>query len=179
MIASRWITFAVAGVVLGTGLALRPAAAADAKEATCPVMGSKFKVTKSSEFRMVNGKAVYFCCGGCPEAFDKEPEKYSAKVGDLTCPVMEGTPAKLNKTLRVLVNDSYYYTCCSACPGALTAAPEKYITNELKDPVTGKVFKVSSNQPHVEYKGAHYFFADGSSKSSFEKTPDKFARKGN
>ena len=142
-------------------------------------MGSKFKVTKTTEFRMVNGKPVYFCCGGCPAAFDKEPEKYAAKAGDFMCPVMDSTPAKPSKALRILVNDSYYYMCCGACPGAFTGAPELYITNELKDPVNGKVFKVSAKQPHVEYKGVHYFFADGNSKSTFEKTPDKYARKVN
>src|SRR5207302_7945131 len=58
----------VSGAVLAAGLALRPAAADDiGKQVTCPVMGSSFKVSKSTEFRMVNGQAVYFCCGGCPD----------------------------------------------------------------------------------------------------------------
>src|SRR5262245_17105525 len=63
MLASRWITVVISGAVLAAGLALRPAAADDiGKETTCPVMGSKFKVTKASESRMVNGQPVYFCC---------------------------------------------------------------------------------------------------------------------
>src|SRR5207302_11325306 len=79
----------VSGAVLAAGLALRPAAADDiGKQVTCPVMGSSFKVSKSTEFRMVNGQAVYFCCGGCPAAFDKEPEKYLTKVSIPNCPVM-------------------------------------------------------------------------------------------
>jgi YHS domain-containing protein len=180
MFASRWITFAISGALLATGIALRPAVGDDAvKEATCPVMGTKFKVTKSTEFRMVNGTAVYFCCGGCPAAFDREPEKYAAAAGVYMCPVMDSSPAKPTKALRILVNDSYYYMCCNACPGAFTGAPELYITNELKDPVNGKVFKVSAKQPHVEYKDVHYFFADDSSKNTFEKNPDKYARKVN
>jgi YHS domain-containing protein len=180
MFASRWISVAISAAVLTTGLALCPAAADDVgKEVSCPVMGAKFKVAKTSLSRMVNGKAVYFCCAGCPEAFDKEPEKYAVKVGELMCPVMEGTPSRPNKSLRVLVNDGYYYLCCSACPGAFTGAPELHITTELKDPVTGKMFKVASKQPRSEYKGVHYFFADANSKSTFDKTPDKFARKVN
>jgi YHS domain-containing protein len=180
MISSRWFLLAVSGAVLCAGLASRPAAADDVgKEVTCPVMGAKFKVTASTKYTMVNGKPTYFCCAGCPEAFDKEPEKYIARLADLTCPVMEGSPVNPSKALRVVVNDGYIYTCCAGCPPAVTGTPYKYLTYELKDPVSGKLFKVSANQPHVEYKGVHYFFAGADTRSTFEKTPDKYARKVN
>jgi YHS domain-containing protein len=180
MISSRWFALAVSGAVLTAGLALRPAAADDiGKEVTCPVMGSKFKVTKSTQFTTVNGQPVYFCCGGCPAAFDKEPEKYLAKMTVANCPVMTSNTVTPNKNLRVLVNDGYYYLCCGGCPAAFTNEPEKYITTELRDPVNGKTFKVSAGQAHVLYKGVHYFFAGGDTKDTFEKNPDKYARKAN
>jgi YHS domain-containing protein len=177
MISSRWFAIAVSGVIAVAGLALRPAAADDVgKSVTCPVMGSTFKVAKNTAFKMVNGKEVYFCCAGCPAMFDKDPEKYVANMAELSCPVMVGSAVKPVKSLRVLVNDTYIYTCCAGCPSAVTDAPEKYITTELKDPVSGKMFKVSANQPHVEYKGAHYYFAGADTKATFQKTPDKYAR---
>jgi YHS domain-containing protein len=180
MISSRWFAVAVSGAVLAAAFVLQPAVAEDAaKQAVCPVMGSKFTVSKNTQFTTVNGKPVYFCCAGCPEAFAKEPEKYVAKMTDVSCPVMTGGAAKATQSLRVLVNDSYYYMCCAGCPAMFVEAPEKYVTSELKDPVSGKMFKVSAKQPHVEHKGVHYFFADAGTKTTFEKSPDKYARKVN
>src|SRR6266511_4866313 len=104
---SRWFTLAVSGVVLVAGFALRPAAADVAgedvgKEVTCPVMGTAFKVTKSTKYATVNGQPVYFCCAGCTSAFAKEPEKYLAKVDLPKCPIMPASTAKASKSLRVL-----------------------------------------------------------------------------
>jgi YHS domain-containing protein len=49
-------------------------------QTTCPVMeGNKIK---KSIFRDYQGKRVYFCCQGCPPAFDKDPAKYVKKLED-------------------------------------------------------------------------------------------------
>jgi YHS domain-containing protein len=48
-------------------------------EAVCPVMGSKVKVTKDTLSAEYKGKVYYFCCGGCPDDFAKDPEKYIKK----------------------------------------------------------------------------------------------------
>lgn len=49
------------------------------KEAACPVMGSKIKVTKDTLSAEYRGKIYYFCCDGCPDDFAKDPEKYTKK----------------------------------------------------------------------------------------------------
>ncbi len=46
------------------------------KDVVCPVMGTKFKVNKTTQVFDYKGKAYYMCCGGCPQAFSKNPEKY-------------------------------------------------------------------------------------------------------
>ena len=46
------------------------------KDAVCPVMGTKFKVNKTTQVFDYKGKAYYMCCNGCPQAFSKNPEKY-------------------------------------------------------------------------------------------------------
>lgn len=46
-------------------------------QTSCPVSGKPLDVSKVVEH---DGKKVYFCCGGCPDAFKKEPEKYTAKL---------------------------------------------------------------------------------------------------
>lgn len=46
----------------------------------CPVMGTDITVTKDTLSVEYKGKIYYFCCGGCPEKFKENPDKYiSAK----------------------------------------------------------------------------------------------------
>lgn len=50
------------------------------KEIACAVMGSHkvniAKATKDKMFADYKGKRYFFCCGGCPAEFKKNPEKY-------------------------------------------------------------------------------------------------------
>lgn len=47
---------------------------------TCPVMiGIPINKEESEEngwVREYNGKKIYFCCNGCVEQFDSDPEEY-------------------------------------------------------------------------------------------------------
>jgi YHS domain-containing protein len=43
----------------------------------CPVMEGAINKNIFTEYK---GKKVYFCCAGCKEKFEKEPEKYIAKL---------------------------------------------------------------------------------------------------
>ena len=47
------------------------------KQTTCPVMG--LAINKEI-FTVYKGKKVYFCCPGCKPEFEKNPEKYLAKL---------------------------------------------------------------------------------------------------
>jgi YHS domain-containing protein len=47
------------------------------EQTTCPVMGGAINESIFTEYQ---GKKVYFCCAGCKEKFEKEPEKYMAKL---------------------------------------------------------------------------------------------------
>ncbi len=47
------------------------------EQKTCPVMGGAINKELYTEYK---GKKVYFCCGGCKEKFEKEPEKYLSKL---------------------------------------------------------------------------------------------------
>jgi len=52
--------------------------AADITQQTvCPVMEAPINKDLFTEYK---GKKVYFCCPGCKEKFEKEPEKYLAKL---------------------------------------------------------------------------------------------------
>ena len=47
------------------------------KQTVCPIMGGQ---VNTNLYVDANGKRVYFCCGGCPAAFKKDPAKYIAKM---------------------------------------------------------------------------------------------------
>ena len=56
--------------------------AGDAKvgdTAKCPVSGEEFTVEASSPKVEHDGKAYYFCCGGCKKKFEADPSKYMKK----------------------------------------------------------------------------------------------------
>ena len=53
------------------------AASTAVEQTECPVMGGP---VNKEQFTAHKGKKVYFCCAGCKEAFEKEPEKYLAKL---------------------------------------------------------------------------------------------------
>jgi len=46
-------------------------------KATCPVTGEQFTIAKDTAHATHKGKHVYFCCPGCQEPFDKDPDKYT------------------------------------------------------------------------------------------------------
>ena len=52
-------------------------APATAEQTMCPVM--KGPINKDY-FTTYQGKKVYFCCPGCKEKFEKEPQKYLDKL---------------------------------------------------------------------------------------------------
>ena len=45
----------------------------DKPQTTCPVMGNPIDKTLFADY---NGKRVYFCCPGCIDTFNADPEKY-------------------------------------------------------------------------------------------------------
>jgi YHS domain-containing protein len=54
------------------------AAAGDTiEQTTCPVMGGAINKKVFVEYK---GKKVYFCCASCKGDFEKDPEKYIAKL---------------------------------------------------------------------------------------------------
>ena len=47
------------------------------EQTTCPVSGDKIDKNVFVEYK---GKKVYFCCASCKSIFNKDPEKYVAKL---------------------------------------------------------------------------------------------------
>jgi YHS domain-containing protein len=53
------------------------AVAAKVEQTTCPIMGQPINKDVFVEHK---GKKVYFCCPGCEQKFQADPEKYIAKL---------------------------------------------------------------------------------------------------
>ena len=47
------------------------------EQTICPVMGNPINKDVFVEYK---GKKVYFCCPGCEDDFNKDPEKYISKL---------------------------------------------------------------------------------------------------
>lgn len=161
------------GGLLALGAVAVTADKAD-QEATCPVSGHKVKVTDKTVTLTVNGQKQVFCCANCPTAFVKDPAKYMKT--EVMCPVMKSNKVNLASGPRVAINDQLLVTCCGGCPSAILANPAKFVT-ELRDPVNGKTFKLTSNAPHSMYKGVHYYFASDDDKKMFDADSEKYSNK--
>ncbi len=65
------------GTMQGEPAAATTGTAAAAEQTVCPVMGGAINKNIFTEYK---GKKVYFCMESCKTAFEKEPEKYIAKL---------------------------------------------------------------------------------------------------
>jgi len=81
------IAVVVAGLALASGCRqsepAKPAAEGPAGQAIvqkiCPVMGEPIDPNVYTEYE---GRRIYFCCQSCKATFEKNPEKYVAKVDE-------------------------------------------------------------------------------------------------
>lgn len=102
----------------------------DAKKefkATCPV--AKTKAAKEDKFVEYKGGKVYFCCGGCPEAFKKDTAKYATRANmqlvqtgqfkEVKCPF---SGQDLNPATKIKVGDVDVCFCCDKCKAKTEAA---------------------------------------------------------
>jgi YHS domain-containing protein len=81
-----WASVLLIGLVMMTGCKKsEPSASSGSQEVVaaaveqtiCPVMGNPINKQYFTEYR---GKKVYFCCPACKPEFEKNPEKYLAKL---------------------------------------------------------------------------------------------------
>ena len=118
-----------------------PAAVKEPKDAKCPVSGKACNPDKSADFA---GGKVYFCCGNCAGAFEKDSAKFAAKAhqqmvstGQLVqkgCP-FSGGPVK--DGTKIMVGDAEVGFCCPNCKGKV----EKAAADEQVTMVFGKIEK--------------------------------------
>ena len=59
------------------GVSLEPAAQAAEVESIDPICNMTVTVAEARYLSNHNGNTFYFCCPGCKEKFEREPERYS------------------------------------------------------------------------------------------------------
>jgi YHS domain-containing protein len=202
----------------GAVLAALPLVAANAKdeekalpkEVDCAVQtGNKVNVeeaTRKGMYRDYEYGRYYFCCGGCPGAFDKSPEKFAKNASvalssialptELACAVMGDHKANLKeateKGLYADHNGRRYYFCCAGCPAAFKADPAKFsksasvAVGQLPLPkettcavMSGNKVKVAdalAKGMYADYKGKRYLFCCAGCPAAFKADPEKFTK---
>ena len=117
------------------------AAVKEPKDAKCPLSGKGCNPDKSADFA---GGKVYFCCGNCAGAFEKDSAKFATKAhqqmvstGQLVqkgCP-FSGGPVK--DGTKIMIGDAEVGFCCPNCKGKV----EKAAADEQVTMVFGKIEK--------------------------------------
>lgn len=179
-----WMSAVTLGVVFGSALA------SEDFKANCLISGKPADKSISADYL---GKKVYFCCEGCPDAFKKDPAKFTAKANhqllqtkqlkQVGCPFSGNA---VNPATKVDFEGADVAFCCNNCKGKFEAADadkklsiafaslKKGFTNQTTCPVSGKPIDVKVSS---ETDGRKVYFCCAGCPDAFKKDPEKFASK--
>lgn len=192
---SRWmvVPLGLALLITAEGLSVAKEAAEKKFECTCPVSGKPAKA--SASVAMKDGSQVYFCCDGCPKAYQADPKKYATKVNrqlletgqvvQVACP-LSGKP--VSKEAMAEIGEADVHFCCEHCLAEYNDAKEdkklelvfgadamkKGFTHQTKCPVSGKPINPTAS---IEYKGENVYFCCPGCPKAFEENPEKYVSK--
>ncbi len=107
---------------------------------TCAASGRPIDVKGTPTTKVINGRELKFCCGGCAAAVEKDPAKWLPKVDKAitarqlaiyptkTC-IVSGEPLMVDGKdagVSMVVNNRLFRVCCKMCARKVTADPAKY-----------------------------------------------------
>lgn len=121
---------------------------------------------------LIAGSALAASVAAAPGS---HPAPKAAKAA-VSCPVMKAPVADKAKAPHMAVNNETVYFCCGGCNEMLAKEPAKYLKQTVKDPVTGKAFKVTAKTPKVVQPHALFLFSSAQTKATFEKNPEKYTK---
>lgn len=144
----QWLLAALGAVVLLVGGSLIAAEKLDGVK--CVVSGKPVKADAAVDYK---GGKLYFCCPGCPKAFDKDTAKFAAKANHQLvatgqakqekCPI---TGKALNPATKIQVAGVDVCFCCNGCKGkANKAEGDAQVNLVFGDKAFEKGFKVAAN----------------------------------
>ncbi len=137
---SNWVIVAAAVFALGTGISISlaqhdPGALGKAAAGpNCPVMDEPIDFTVSTA---TDDGPVFFCCSGCIEKYNKNPEKYAKKTAaqraalkdrpkiQVACPISK---KGIDPKVFIVQEGQRVNFCCTDCVGKFEKDPGKYQT---------------------------------------------------
>jgi hypothetical protein len=102
---------------------------------TCPVSGKK--LDEKAVAKVIDGREVKFCCGGCPDKFTADKAASFAKLDEAiiqaqkadypvaTCPV-SGKEVAADAGVDKVEGNRLVRFCCGGCPAKYEADPATY-----------------------------------------------------
>ncbi|GIK40181.1 MAG: hypothetical protein BroJett011_40140 [Chloroflexota bacterium] len=99
-------------------------------EAIDPVCGMTVLTAGAEHRTEYNGQMFYFCCAGCQESFEQNPEQYlsqPAPSGEAIDPVCGMTVDIASAKYMSEYQGQLYYFCAPGCKLSFDKAPQKYL----------------------------------------------------
>ncbi len=147
-----FLVLAVSASIVMNSLFAAEDAKIDLKGINCPVAGTK--AAKEDKSVAYKGGKVFFCCGNCPKAFEKDTAKFATKANQqlvatkqakqLKCPLSGGD---LNDATEIEVAGTKVKFCCNKCQGKVESAKgDEQLNLVFSDKAFEKAFKVGVDE---------------------------------
>ncbi|MDB5593669.1 MAG: copper-translocating P-type ATPase [Hyphomicrobiales bacterium] len=108
----------------------KPAAEAKVKDSVCGMSVDPATAKHRTEHE---GQKYFFCCAGCREKFEAEPQRYlhaaKAKVKDLVCGMSVDPATAKHRTEH---EGQSYFFCSAGCRHKFEAEPQRYLHPESR-----------------------------------------------
>lgn len=109
--------------------------------AVCPVTGEKLGSMGEPIVKKIDGRTVKFCCGGCVEAFAKDPAKWNKKMDEMIieagkadyplaeCVVSGEELGSMGEPINLVhrPTNTLVRLCCKGCVKAFEKNPEEFV----------------------------------------------------
>lgn len=97
---------------------------------TCSCSLIRLKISKDkAATSLYAGEEYYFCCQGCVDVFDLDPQKYLAEIRDfIVCPTCLAEKPRHLATKEDIAGQEVYFCRCPHCIQTFRENPDQYAT---------------------------------------------------
>jgi xanthine dehydrogenase accessory factor len=109
------------------------AAGPEPTETIDPVCGMTVQIANAEHRTEYRGQMYYFCCQGCRETFEADPEKFvtvAAPSGEAIDHICGMTVDIASAKYMSEYEGQFYYFCAAGCKATFDKSPEDYIEKE-------------------------------------------------
>lgn len=152
MKASRiFILLGLTSLIAVGSLVAEEAAKVDFEKIKCVVSGKAVNPEATADYK---GGKVYFCCPGCPGAFEKDAKKFASKANHQLVATKQAKQEKcpmsgkdLNADTAIKIGDVEVTFCCNNCKGAAEGKEgDEQLELVFGDKAFEKAFKMAEKE---------------------------------